>query len=617
MADTRLQLIFAAKDLSEAALGHVRSGLKDVGDAAKGTGGHLAGAANKVVDLGKFAAVAAGGGLALLTGVVLDGAKALAEQQKIDAQTGAVLKSTGDAAHVTADHVGDLANAIKDYSGIDDDAVKQGENLLLTFTNIRNEAGKGNDIFDQSTKTLADMSAALGTDMSSSAIQLGKALNDPVKGITALTRVGVTFTDQQKAQIAAMVKAGDTAGAQKVILGELNREFGGSAKAVGDTAAGAWNKFQNAIGDLGKDLASTFMPAITSVLTFITSTVIPVIGTTLGPILSSVGDIAGRIGSALGGLVGVFSGVSGAASSAGGILKSGFGDYLGVLNGTVIPAVGGALSWITTTILPPLQTIFQAFAENILPILSDAFGTVASIVRDNWPTISSIAETVGGALKTAFEAIAAVVKAVFPILREVAKVLFPAIATAAGVLLHGIDFAFKAIGAIWNAGWAVAKGVAAGIGGAFSNLVGVFNTVGNAISGVFKTAMNFLIGIVNAIIGAVDSIQVHIGKIGLDTPAGFIGVGPFDWNGLQIPKLKYLAEGGIVLHPTLAAIAENDRPEAVIPLDKLPDIVGRGGGDNVIEVHTHLVLDGREIAESVDRHRYRTDALASTSTRAF
>ena len=30
---------------------------------------------------------------------------------------------------------------------------------------------------------------------------LGKALNDPVKGITALGRAGVTFTDEQKKQI--------------------------------------------------------------------------------------------------------------------------------------------------------------------------------------------------------------------------------------------------------------------------------------------------------------------------------------------------------------------------------------------------------------------------------
>ncbi|MEO7836977.1 MAG: hypothetical protein ABIS21_04990, partial [Acidimicrobiales bacterium] len=109
-----------------------------------------------------------------------------------------------------------------------------GANMLLTFTNIRNTAGKGNDVFTQATKTLLDMSVALGTDASTSAIQLGKALNDPIAGIGALSRVGVTFTAQQKAVIKSLVDTGDVAGAQKVILAELNREFGGSAQAAGD-----------------------------------------------------------------------------------------------------------------------------------------------------------------------------------------------------------------------------------------------------------------------------------------------------------------------------------------------------------------------------------------------
>jgi hypothetical protein len=86
--------------------------------------------------------------------------------------------------------VGDLATAVSKKAGIDDEAIQSGENLLLTFTNVGNEVGKGNDIFSQATQTMTDMSVALGTDMKSSAIQLGKALNDPVQGISALQRIG-------------------------------------------------------------------------------------------------------------------------------------------------------------------------------------------------------------------------------------------------------------------------------------------------------------------------------------------------------------------------------------------------------------------------------------------
>lgn len=173
------------------------------------------------------------------------------DSQKVNAQTAAVLKSTGGAAKITAAQVGALATAISNKTGIDDEQIQSSENMLLTFTNVRNEVGKGNDVFSQATQIVTDMSAALGQDSKNSAIQLGKALNDPIKGITALSRVGVTFTQQQKDQIATMVKSGNTLGAQKVILAELTKEFGGSAKAqatAGAKASVAWGNFKEAVG---------------------------------------------------------------------------------------------------------------------------------------------------------------------------------------------------------------------------------------------------------------------------------------------------------------------------------------------------------------------------------
>lgn len=160
------------------------------------------------------------------------------EGAKVAAQTTAVLKSTAGAANVTAKEVDNLAVALMNKSGVDDEAIKSGENLLLTFTNIQNKVGKGNDIFTQATKIMLDMSVALGQDTKSSAIQLGKALNDPIKGITALQRVGVSFTQAQRDQITALVEAGNTMKAQKIILAELTKEFGGSARAAGKTFAG-------------------------------------------------------------------------------------------------------------------------------------------------------------------------------------------------------------------------------------------------------------------------------------------------------------------------------------------------------------------------------------------
>jgi len=174
--------------------------------------------------------------------------------QKEAAQTAAVLKSTGGAANVTAAHVQAMGTELMKLSGIDDELVVNGENLLLTFRGIRNEVGKGNDIFDQATKLTLDLSTAMHTDMRSAAIQVGKALNDPIRGYSRLQRIGVDFSDAQIKQIESLDAVGDKMGAQKVILGELTKEFGGSAAAAGDTFAGkmaiARESLNNFLGDL-------------------------------------------------------------------------------------------------------------------------------------------------------------------------------------------------------------------------------------------------------------------------------------------------------------------------------------------------------------------------------
>jgi len=187
----------------------------------------------------------------------------MADAQKVSAQTTAVLKSTGGAANVSAGQVDTLANSLMRKSGIDDEAIKSGENLLLTFTNIRNEVGKGNDIFNQATSVITDMSTALGQDMKSSAIQVGKALNDPIKGVGALRRVGVQFTKAQEKQIKTLVATGHTLDAQKLILRELNKEFGGSAEAAGKTLPGKLNILKETLLNLGGSIAETLTPTIT------------------------------------------------------------------------------------------------------------------------------------------------------------------------------------------------------------------------------------------------------------------------------------------------------------------------------------------------------------------
>jgi hypothetical protein len=215
---------------------------------------------------GKIAAVAAGAAaLGGLVKTIQIGTQEFMEQQKVAAQTGAVLKSTGGIANVTSKQMETLAESLMRKSGVDDEAIQSGQNLLLTFTKIRNETGKGNDIFNQATKATLDLSVAMGKDLSSSAILVGKALNDPVKGATALSRAGVQLTKGQKDQIEAFVDSGRVLEAQKIILAELTTQFGGSAEAAGKTLPGQLNILKQTFSNLAGDLVSRFLPSLTGV----------------------------------------------------------------------------------------------------------------------------------------------------------------------------------------------------------------------------------------------------------------------------------------------------------------------------------------------------------------
>lgn len=219
---------------------------------------------NGLSKFGKVAAVAAGAaGIGALVATVRVGIGEFVEQEKVIAQTNAVLKSTKSAANVTAKEIGNLSTAIMKKTGIDDEAIQSGQNLLLTFTKVRNEAGKGNDVFNQATVLMTDLSVAMGKDMTSSAMLVGKALNDPIKGVSALSRAGVQFTKDQKASIEAMVESGNVMGAQKMILKELETQFGGSAKAAGQTLSGQLNILKQTFNNLAGDLVARFMPNVT------------------------------------------------------------------------------------------------------------------------------------------------------------------------------------------------------------------------------------------------------------------------------------------------------------------------------------------------------------------
>ena len=252
--DSELSIVVRARNEASKVLDQVRND-------ASGIGGHISKSFKDAVPASAaLGAAVAGAGLA----VVAFGKSSLdayKEAQEAVAQLDAVIKSTGGAAGVTSVELQKQATALQSVTKFSDEAVMATQSMLLTFTNIKG------GVMKDATKTALDMAQALGMDGKQAALQLGKALNDPAEGLSKLTRVGVTFTKAQEDQVKAMVAAGDTAGAQKVILQELQKEFGGSAEAAGNTFAGKLEILKNTFGDLQEGIGELIVGALTPLAT--------------------------------------------------------------------------------------------------------------------------------------------------------------------------------------------------------------------------------------------------------------------------------------------------------------------------------------------------------------
>ena len=228
--------------------------------------GQSAGGATKALNIMKGVVGALGLAMLARTGVraftnyvkgAVDSAK---EFQLVTAQLESVLKSTGGVAGITAQDVRKLANEMQRTTMFSDDAVISAQNLLLTFTQI------GKDVFPDAMRIIADVSQAMGQDLSQTAIQVGKALNDPILGLTALQRVGIQFSDAQKEVIKQMVETGNVVGAQREILKELETQFGGSAVAAGQTFAGQMTILRNRMEDVKKEIGLSLLPILQEIV---------------------------------------------------------------------------------------------------------------------------------------------------------------------------------------------------------------------------------------------------------------------------------------------------------------------------------------------------------------
>ena len=166
------------------------------------------------------------------------------EAQKRIAQLEAVIVSTGGSAGVTSKKLEEMATAFQKMTTFSDEAVMSAQTVLLTFSKINSRN------IERATAATLNLAERMGTDAASAALQLGKALEDPERGLMVLRRSGVYFAQEQIDLVKRLYETGQVAQGQGVIFTQLERHFGGAATAARGTLGGALSGLKNTLGDV-------------------------------------------------------------------------------------------------------------------------------------------------------------------------------------------------------------------------------------------------------------------------------------------------------------------------------------------------------------------------------
>jgi len=282
----------------------------------------------------------------------------------------AVLKSTGGVAGVTLEELTKNAAALQKVTKFSDEAVMSAQGMLLTFTNI------GKDVFPDATMAALDMAEKFGMDASQAAITLGKALNDPISGVTALRRIGVMLTDEQQAQIESFMAVGDVASAQAIIMNELAVEIGGVAEAAGATTQGQFEQFKNQLDDMKETIGVALIPVLIRLMEAITPLIEKFAAATPATqntiiALAGIAAAAGPVTTVIGGI-----------TSAVGVLTPALTTLFTFITATAIPAIGAFIvanaAWIVPLLLvaATVYLVYLAFKNN--------FGGITTTVKQLW-----------------------------------------------------------------------------------------------------------------------------------------------------------------------------------------------------------------------------------------
>jgi TP901 family phage tail tape measure protein len=328
-------------------------------------------------------------------------------------------------------------------------------------------------------------------------------------------------------------------------------------------------------------------------------------------VLGSLGDVIGHVGSEIGKFVGdannqraALDAVRGAAQLASAVLS------------TLVTAVGQAVSAIVAFVsnannqATALRIVGQA-GDAVRAVLG-ALGTAVAVVVSWFQNFTNHLLGTGNQART-MNSVMTTVNAILTTLARIVGTVIGVVATLAAYFLTAANDAgvFKAAGDLVYTLFGL-------LGTAVRTLFAQLTDLAGIVTGALTGAFNALVSVFNAITGAVNAATAAIGgliagaKKAVDAVASIPGVKlgsdvVGNVGGAIGGAIPHFAQGGVVpgTGPQLAVVHGG---ETVTPPGQ------SSGGPGMVEVHSHLHLDGREISEVVERHLFRN---ASTYSSGF
>lgn len=620
-----LPIIYKSDD---SGLKQAQKSLDGFGKTIAGIGAAIAGAfaINKISDFARESILAAEG---------VATANARIEQ---------IAKSTnvfGNATSQVTDRLIKLAEANEMVIATDAEVIKGVQGQLLSFKALAATATETGGAFDVATMAAFNMAAAGFGSAESNAVALGKALEDPIRGLTALRRSGTTFTAEQQEQIRVLQESGDLAGAQAIILAELESQYGGVAAAT----ANASEKLALAADNIKENVGGALLPIFANLVTDL----IPVFDQIGEALAGSVEAMAPTLQSIAGQIPGLIQGFIPMIPLLGQIgelflqLVAAALPFITQVMAALMPVLQALLPVLVdaiSTALQPLLDIFLSLvpalaplAAELLPMIAEAFAMmapmIANLIVQLLPMVSDILPVLAELFLQILKAVLPLIEAVLPVLMSLIVALapvviqlitafMPLIELILPILIGLIEFLVPIIE--WLAelfSMVMVKALGMFIGGIENAAAGIstfttfFQDTFTRIRSFFATVINSLIagfeGFVNGAIRGINTLISSINRLQWKVPSWVKGIGgaTFGFNFPTIPEITLprvaFAEGGIVTGPVTGLVGEAG-PEAIIPLDKFDDF---GGPTYNITVNAGVgdpVRIGQEIVTAIKRY---------------